>query len=66
MSARPIGESDFIEALEALGGCSHIPPGKAQRLDTICDKCREGITKLVLLREHYEAAPAFFDGPKER
>lgn len=64
MTTASAGEDDFMEALEVMGGCPHIGT-VAQRLDTICDKCRGMITKLVLLRDHYERDRKFFEGVKK-
>lgn len=57
-----LSEDDFMEALKAIGGCAHVPP--PHTLSSICGGCREAITKMVLLREHWEADPRFFEGRK--
>ena len=56
-----VGEEDFMECLEKIGGCGHIG-AEAQTLVSICPACRETITKLVLLRDHYQHDKAWFIG----
>ena len=66
MTTAGLGGDDFMEAIEAVGGCPHLPIGAPQNLDTICTPCREAITSLVLIREAYRRDPVYFVGKREK